>query len=168
MLKSDVDLDRLKTEILEYLGTGSVPIFYCFGVPGEEGHVYWDSQQRPDWRQFIDVARDAGAKLFLFTCHELEADELDGARDTLADVEMEDGDREDASEFLNKLRSHVGHVAWLRIAWQQDSRRYALEHVAPWYEKFLDLAEEMGEYLPEMSEDEDDDESGRGGFYSLN
>src|SRR5260221_10995335 len=115
MPKDVLDLDRLKEEVVEYLGGSGLPIFYCFGVPGEEGYVYWDTQHHPDWRQFADVARESGARLFLFVCRELDAAELSGARDTLSDVEMADGDREDASAFLDTLRPHVGHVAWLRI-----------------------------------------------------
>ena len=116
MLKSDVDLNRMKAEMLEYLGTGGVPIFYCFGVPGEEGYVYWDNRQHPDWRQFIDVAREAGAKLFLFASHELETEELSGARDTLSDV----GDLADVSQgscrcparrsFARAHHCHLGHL----------------------------------------------------------
>jgi hypothetical protein len=40
--------------------------------------------------------------------------------------------------------------------------------VAPWYDKFLDLVDEIGDALPELSEEEEDDAPGRGGFYSLN
>src|SRR5437870_4558739 len=111
MAKEVVDLDRLKQEVVEYLGGSGLPIFYCFGVPAEEGYVYWDTEHHSDWRQFADVARESGARLFLFVCRELDAGELAQARETLSEVEMVDGDREDATAFLDTLRPHIGHVA---------------------------------------------------------
>jgi hypothetical protein len=169
MAQKDQDLDRLKGEVLDYLRAAGLPIYYAFGVPGEEGFAYWDTEQYPDWRQFTDVAREAGSRMFLFSSRQLAAEELLGARETLGEVEMADNDREDASDFLDTLRPNVGRVAWLRIAWQQDGRRFAFERVTPWYEKFLDLLDEIGESLPELSEEEEDDgPGGRGGFYSLN
>ena len=169
MPAKDQDLDRLKGEVLDYLRAAGLPIYYSFGMPGEEGFAYWDTEQYPDWRQFTDVAREAGARMFLFSSRQLADEELIGARETLAEVEMADNDREDAGDFLDTLRPNVGRVAWLRIAWQQDGRRFAYERIAAWYEKFLDLVDEIGESLPELSEEEEDDApGGRGGFYSLN
>ncbi len=169
MPPKDQDLDRLKGEVLDYLRAAGLPIYYSFGGPGEEGFAYWDTEQYPDWRQFTDVAREAGARMFLFSSRQLAAEELTGAKETLAEVEMADNDREDAGDFLDTLRPNIGRVAWLRIAWQQDGRRFAFERVAPWYEKFLDLVDEIGESLPELSEGKEDDApGGRGGFYSLN
>jgi hypothetical protein len=165
----DQDLDRLKGEVLDYLRAAGLPIYYCFGMPGEEGFAYWDTEQHPDWRQFTDVAREAGARMFLFSSREFADEELMSARETLGEVEMADNDREDAGDFLNTLRPNVGKIAWLRISWQQDGRRFAFERVAPWYDKFLDLMDEIGGALPELSEEEEDDApGGRGGFYSLN
>ncbi len=168
MPTKDFDLDRLRGEILDYVRSVGLPIFHCQGIPGEEGFLYWDAAAYPDFRQFSDVAREAGARMFLFSSLEFSSDEMDGARETLADVEMADNDREDANDFLDSLRPNVGHVAWVRIAWQQDGRRFAYERVAPWYEKLLDLMDEIGDSLPELSDDEDEGPSGRGGFYSLN
>lgn len=170
MPKNDLELDSLKNEVLEYLRAAGLPIFYGFGIPGEESYTYWDAGQYPDWRQFVDVAKESGARLLLFSSRMFDADELRMARETLEEVEMADNDRDDANEFLDGIRSKVGHVAWIRVAWQQENRRYAYERVAPWYEKFIDLIEEINDYLPELTDMEDDDEGpqGRGGFYSLN
>ena len=172
MAKNVSEIDRLKDEVLDYLRTTGSPIFHAIGLPGEEGFIFWDAAQYPDWRQFIDVARESGARTFLFSSRALDAGELDGARETLDEVEMADAARREAVEFISTLRPQVGHIAWVRIAWQQDGRRFAYERVAPWYERFLDLLDEVSDYLPELSADhdeEDDDEpGGKGGYYSLN
>ena len=165
-------MDRLKTEILDSLNSSGLPLFYALGMPGEEGFVYWDNIQFPDWKQFIDVARQSGATMFLFSSHQLIAEELQAARDMIEEVEMKGLDREGAFEMLDAMRTHLGHEAWLRVAWHQDSRRFAFEVVATWYSQFLDLLDELNDYLPGLGDDDDDDDEpesgGRGGFYSLN
>ena len=86
MPAKDQDLDRLKGEVLDYLRAAGLPIYYCFGMPGEDGFAYWDTEQHPDWRQFTDVAREAGARMFLFSSRELADEELTGARETLGEA----------------------------------------------------------------------------------
>jgi hypothetical protein len=164
-------MDRLKTEILDALHASGLPLFYALGMPGEEGFVYWDNIQFPDWKQFIDVARQSGATMFLFSSHQLLAEELQAARDMIEDVEMKGLDRDGAFEMLDAMRVSLGHEAWIRLAWQQENRRFAFEVVAPWYSQFLDLLDELNDYLPDLDDEEDKDEpepGGRGGFYSLN
>ena len=164
-------MDRLKTEILESLTETGLPIYYALGMPGEEGFVYWDNIQFPDWKHFIDVAKKSGANMFLFSSHQLIAEEIQAARDMIEDVEMKGLDRDGAFEMLDSMRAHLGHEAWVRVAWQQDLRRFAFEVVAPWYSQFLDLLDELNDYLPDLGDEEDEDDNGpagRGGFYSLN
>lgn len=163
-------LDRLKNEILDHLREIGLPIFYAMGGPGDEGFVYWDNLHYPDWKQFIQVARDAGASMFLFSSHQLSAGELESAHETIEDVEMKGLDRDGAFEMIDGMRAHLGDEAWVRLAWQQDQRRFAYEVVAPWYGQFLSLVSDLNDYLPDMNDEDedDDDEPGRGGFYSLN
>ena len=173
MANSGAAMDRLKTEILDSLLATGLPIFYALGMPGEEGFIYWDNIRYPDWKHFIQVARESGAGMFLFSSHQLIAEELQAARDTIEDVEMKGLDRDGAFEMIESMRANLGHEAWLRVAWQQDNRRFAFEVVAPWYSQFLDLLDELNDYLPELGdeandEDDKDEPGGRGGFYSLN
>ncbi len=169
MPKGSLELQRLKTEILEYLRSVGLPVFYCLGIPGDEGFIFWDHAQYPDWRQFIDVAKESGARMFLFSSRDLTLEELQTAREALEEVAAESSEREDAVAFLDSLHQHVGHGAWVRVAWQQDGRRFAYERVAPWYENLLDLLDELSDHLPDLDDEEDNDEPGsRGGYYPLN
>src|ERR1017187_4475510 len=93
-------MDRLKTEILDSLHETGLPIFYALGMPGEEGFVYWDNIQFPDWKQFTQVARQSGATMFLFSSHQLIAEELQAARETVEDVEMKGLDRDGAFAMI--------------------------------------------------------------------
>ena len=170
-----VELDRLKSEALDYLRTNGAPIFFAAGIPGEDGFYFWDAEQYPDWRQFVDVGRESGARLFQFSSEALDRDEIDGANETLELTEMPAEERRDAQAFLVMIEPNIGHTAWLRIAWQHEGRRYAYERVAPWYERFLDLLDQLGDYMPDIDGIDEGEGGGdpgepndRGGFYSLN
>ena len=167
---NEPDLGKLKDELLDYLRTTGCAIFYSVGMPHDEGYIYWDVENYPDWRQFVDVGRESGARMFLLTSSTFAEEELLSALEMLEDSELEDAERDDPREFLESVRPNIGHGSWVRIAWQQDGRRFAFERVALWYERFLDLLTELSG-IPESGAglEDDDDESGDGrGFYSLN
>jgi hypothetical protein len=61
------NLDILKPEIELYLEETGLAVFYGYSRPLESAPaVYWDCDQYPDYRLFVQSARAAGAKLIVF------------------------------------------------------------------------------------------------------
>jgi hypothetical protein len=112
----------------------------------------------------VDVAKESGARLLIFSSSTLDEDDLDAARERLEDASMDREERDGFLERITVLRRHEGQAAWVRIAYEHEGRWFAYERIAPWYDEYRDMMEEMNSYLPDMEEGE---EHGPG-FYSPN
>jgi len=151
MPKNVSELDRMKGEVLDYLRIPARPSFMALDCPARMASSIGTPNSIPNgvnsstWLARRERACSNSVR------RALDEDELDGASETLEDVEMPDVARRDAAEFITSLRPQVGRIAWVRIAWQHEGRRYAYERVAPWYERFLDLLDELGG-LPSRTE----------------
>ena len=74
------NLDVLKPEIEIYLEEMGMVVFYGHSrqldaVPV----VYWDCDQYPDYRQFVQSAHSAGAKILVFHQREFFPEQVDDA-----------------------------------------------------------------------------------------
>jgi hypothetical protein len=62
MPKTDIDLSRLRSEMLDYIRQAGLPVFHTWSPLGDEGVILWDNDVFPDWRQFIDVTEVRGIR----------------------------------------------------------------------------------------------------------
>ncbi len=159
----DLNLETLKREILDYLERSEFAVFYS-NPGGLESMplVLWDVARFPDYRMYLDVARQAGVKLVLFAAAELESHDLDELK-----TQIEEGglSREDTREYLSRLRSfrsHEGSICSLELAFDYNSRLYVYDVQPDWYEEFLNLEDEIMAELPELGDDD------MGGYFSKN
>ena len=164
MPPTELDLDRMRNEMQGYLRLSGLPVFYGLGGPDEENYTYWDTRTYPDWRQFMDVAKESGARLLVFSSTVLQVEDVDMALEHLEEAAMEREERSQFLDRLNILRLHEGQAAWVRIAYEHEGRWFAYERIATWYDEYRDMMEEINSCLPDMEEDV---EPGPG-FYSPN
>jgi len=164
MPPTDLDLDRMRNEMLGYLRQAGLPVFYGLGGPDEENFTFWDTRGYPDWRQFVDVAKESGARLLVFSSSALDEADLDMALEHLEETTIDADERHQFQERISGLRRKEGQAAWVRIAYEHEGRWFAYERIAPWYDEFRDMMEEINSYLPDVEEDEDNSP----GFYSPN
>ncbi len=163
----DLNLDTLKSEILEYLEASEFAIFRSHpGGLETLPMVCWDCERYPDYRMFLDAARKTGARMIVFAAREFEIDEVDETLEQLGECEM---DREERREFERKLRSYRtydGITCALELAFDHQSRMYVYELRPDWYEEFVALCDEISMELP--VDDDDEADTNLGGFYSNN
>ena len=163
----DLNLDTLKREIVEYLESSGLAVFRS--TPGGlEGMpiVLWDSEGYPDYRMFLDVARNLGTKLILVASRKFEEAEIDEAVDQLQDCELTREERRDLESRLQKLRSFEGITCSLELAFDHHGRMYVYELRPDWYDEFLTIGDEIAVHLPNHGEEDDDDPLG--GYFSNN
>jgi len=157
--------------MMDYLRQSGLPIFYGLGLPEEDDYTYWDTRSFPDWRQFVDVARESGARLLIFSYDEFDEEELDQAIEKLDECELDPEERLPYLKRFEALRKQVGHTDWVRIAFEHGGRWLAYERTAPWYDDFQAAMEDLEVYLPLEPEEEEEkpeeDDSGRS-FFSRN
>ena len=165
----DLNLETLKSEIVDYLAVSDFAIFRSHpGGLEAQSVVAWDTERFPDYRMFLDTAQKAGQKLILFASREFEQDELDEASEALEDADLE---REEKREFENRIRrarKHIGAVCALELAFDYNSHFYVYEARPDWYEEFLDAYDELTAMLPEADSPDGSGHDGIGGFYSNN
>ncbi len=163
----DLNLDTLKSGILEYLEASEFAVFRSHpGGLETLPMVCWDCERYPDYRMFLDAASKTGARMIIFAAREFELDEVDETLEQLGECEM---DRDERREFERKLRSfrtYEGITCSLELAFDYQSRMYVYELRPDWYEEFEALCDEISMELP-VGDDDETDES-LGGFYSNN
>jgi hypothetical protein len=165
----DIDLDTLKTEILQYLEASGFAIFRSH--PGElEGLplVCWDCERFPDYRMFLETAQKVNARLILFAGREFEAVEIEEELEGLEDCDLTRADRREYERRLREFRKHEGVTCSLELGFDHNSRLYVYEVRPDWYDEFLELSDEIAASLPKHGEDGEEGGSGMGGFYSNN
>lgn len=163
----DLNLDTLKREILEYLDGSGFTVFHSSpGGLDNQPMVLWDAERFPDYRMFLDVARQLGCKLVCFASRELQPEEID---DLLLQIDESTIERDEARDFqsrLRGLRSYEGVTCTLELAFDFASRLYVYDVQPDWYEEFLNIEDEiMAQY--ETGDDVDDSDS-LGGYYNKN
>ncbi len=166
MPPTEIDLSRLRSEMLDYIGQKSLPVFHASGVPGGEEYTYWDSQAFPDWRQFIDVAKESGAKLIVFTVQQFEESDVDLAIERLEECDLTPDERREYGQQFESLRKYAGQTAFVRAAFAHADHWLACEFVAPWHDEFEEAMDDLATLLPfDLDEDEDDEDPD---FFSRN
>lgn len=165
----DVNLEKLKTEILDYLENSGFAVFRSHAGALEGMPVItWDTDQWPDYRTFLDVARKAGEKIILFATRELAEEEIEEAREELEETDFERDERRDLERRLKAAQRHLGATCSLELAFDHNSHLYVFEARPDWYEDFLDACDEIEAVLTVTDESEESGTDGFGGYYSNN
>jgi hypothetical protein len=162
----DLNLDTLKHEILDYLGSTGFAIFHG-AAGGLDGlpMVLWDSERYPDYRMFLEVAQKSEVKLILFASRELESEEIDDVVAQLDECELSREEYRDYESRLSSLRAYEGFTCTLELAFDYNSRLHVYEVQPDWFEEFLNIQDEL---MARMTGDEIEDDDSLGGYYSKN
>ena len=163
----DLNLNTLKREILEYLESSGLTVFYGHaGALEDPTMVLWDVEHQPDYRKFLETARTVGAQLIVFAFREFDASDLDDLAPHLDDMGLSRDERREYDSRLRDLRIYQGVTCSLELAFDHNSRLYVFELQPDWYEDFLNLEDEiMSRFAHE--EDAEPDEP-LGGYFSKN
>jgi hypothetical protein len=162
----NLDLDALKTEVLETLEADGFVVFHGYSrLADTDSFVAWDTDRQPDFRSFLNAARRAGVKMVVYNYREFTQAHVDEAAERLEEIEVPADEQRNLERRLRDLRKFEGFTCALELSFDYDGRVYLFSLRAAWYEEFLDLLEELDAAIPEEDEDEDDN---IGGYYSRN
>ena len=162
----DLNLEPLKREILAYLDASEFAVFHSSpGGLDSLPMVLWDSERYPDYQMFLEVARKAGVKLIMFASCQLEPSDLDELKDQIEESDLAREQQRECQSRLRELRIHEGVTCSIELAFDLNSRIYVYELQPDWYDDFVNLEEEIMAHVPD---DEEDDDTSLGGYYSKN
>jgi hypothetical protein len=161
-----LDLETLRTEIVAHLTSTGMPVFHTSHHALDPlNQVYWDVNANPDYRAFLLVAKQAGAKLIHFHHQTLSADQIDMALNELEDSDFSREEKRSYETRLRQLRDYEGFTCSVELSFCLDTKVYVFEVHTEWYESLTDIISELD--AAEQEEEEDEDGS-LGGYFSNN
>jgi hypothetical protein len=162
-----LNLDTIRTEIDEYLKSSGFVVFYGFARSDEAKVVDWDTEHHPDYKEFLDAARQLDVKLVVLHQRAFDASVIDRALQEMEDSEVELDDRRTLEARLKELAKYDGFTCSLELSFDYQDTMYVFDLDAEWYAEFSDLLVQLDIGFDADSE-EDDEEGPYGGYYSKN
>jgi len=157
------NLDALKTEIEQYLEETGLAVFYGYSRALESTPaVYWDCDQYPDYRRFVQAARTAGAKIVIFHQRTFLSEQVDDALEHLSASNLP---REEHREFelrLTEMRRYDGFVCAIELSFDHEGRVFLFDLRTEWYDELTEILDEIQALAP------DEDDGTMGGYFSKN
>lgn len=161
-----IDLETLTAEIESYIQEVGIPVFYghsrMLDLPVQ---VYWDIERRPDFRQFVDTGRMAGAKLIVFAHETFSLDEIDEALDELEDSRIGWEEKHTFEKRIRDLQAYEGFTCALELSFEIEGSVYVFQMRTEWYETLKDILTEL-EATSALEGDED--QGPMPGYFSKN
>ncbi|HME10203.1 MAG TPA: hypothetical protein VKG25_24330 [Bryobacteraceae bacterium] len=165
-----MNLDALKLEIETALAEEGLAIFYGHTRALEPSEVvYWDVEHYPDYKLFLKAAKAAGSQLLVLHHHSLTSDQVDDVLDELEACDMPREEYRSIERKLQDLRVYEGFTCSIELSFDHGGRMYMMGFRSEWYRELLEIQgdlEILGGAGPDL--DDEEDESGMGGYFSRN
>ena len=162
-----LDLEKMRADIQSHLQEGGFTVFYGFSRRIDSlTHVNWDTAQHPDFRDFLRVAREAGAKLIVFSHDSLGIDRIDEAIEDLEECDLSREEKRNYEKRLRDLQSYEGFTCSLELSFDLEGRVYLFEVQTEWFEELANIIAEIESSMP--MEEDDEDAGPISGYFSNN
>lgn len=160
-----VDLETLRTDILAYFEQSGIAVFYGYHrMPDSLIQVYWDTERHPDFREFLETGRKAGAKLIVFNHQAFSLDQIEEALEQLEESDFTREEKRNYEKRLRQLQGYDGFTCSLELSFAMEGRIYLYETHTDWYQGLNDILAE----LDAAADEESDEEGPIGGYFSKN
>jgi hypothetical protein len=142
------DLTSTKDDMTAFIEGLGMRRFFGYVECEEVPSVIWDSEQNPDgWKDFVELAKAAGAQFLTMHSWALEREELDRLSEQLSDSEYRS---EEDLEESRWLKSYVGKTGFLQLGWAYQGCMFVYEAGTEWYEHYQhlrELADDSGGFM---------------------
>ncbi len=155
------NLLSLKDDMVAFIeghGLRRVPGFVTEDIPS----IVWEGKDNPDaWKDFVEMAKHAGAPFVTFSEMFLEAEELDALIEQAREMNFPD---EEAGELVEAqwLRKYAGMLGYIQIGFVYQGLVFLHESTTDWYERYQDLLEDIDAFqdivIDDAHEQDDEDE----------
>jgi hypothetical protein len=150
------DLTTVKDDMVAFIEGHGMRRFHGYVDYDEVQCVTWEAGSNPDgWKDFVELAKSAGAHFLTMHAWTLERSELDEMVERLSNSEFTDGDDVDDARWL---RAHVGKVGFLQLGWAYQGSMFLCEVGTEWYERYQRLLEVSDEFGGITIDEPDQDE----------
>jgi hypothetical protein len=161
------NLEGLKADIEQHLEQAGIAMFYGRSrALDDTPAVYWDCHEHPDYAEFVQAAKAAGAKLMVFHQRTFVAEEIDDAMEQLAECNMSRDEYRDFEQRLKSASIYDGLVCEIELSFDHQGCMYLFDLRTDWYQELTNAMEEI--HLLISTEDHESDDSSLGGYFSKN
>jgi len=152
------DLSSLRDDMIAFIEGHGMRRFHGYVDYEEVQCIMWESGGNPEgWKDFVELAKAAGAPFLTMHPWTLERAELDELIERLSHSEFGEGeDLEDA----RWLRTYVGKVGFVQLGWAYQGSMFLYEASTEWYDRYqrlLELSEDFGGIPIDEPDQEDED-----------
>ena len=127
-------------------------------VPDDIPTILWDDHDNPDgWKDFVEMAKHAGAVFLTFSEMTLEREELDELADQANEMNFPDEESTELVE-VNWLRKFTGKIGYIQLGFVHQGLVFLHETTTEWYERFQTLFEDIDGFRDIVIGDEHDEE----------
>ena len=161
------NLDTLKAEIERYLEEQGFAIFRGFPrMLDSLPLVYWDCDNYPDYKAFLDTAKAANVRLVVYHQHEFSVEQVDSALERLEEIELPREDHRVMERRLKEMRVYDGFTCALELSFDHQGRIYVFDLRTEWYEELTDILDDI--HMLTSESDQEDDDTPMSGYFSKN
>ena len=161
-----LDLESLRVEIQAHLENSGLPVFYGYHrLLDTMAQVSWDTAGHPDYREFLETARAAGAKLIVFNHDAFSLSRIDEALEELEECDFPREEKRSYETRLRQLEAYEGFTSSLQLSFSLENRVYLFELHTEWFDALNNI---LGELDTALEEEEDEEEQGPLGRYFSN
>ena len=141
------NLDTLHHEIEQHLESRGLAVFRSYPRAESEssltGAVYWDSENHPDYREFVEAAWAAGVRMVTLYAREFTSDIVENALAHLSETDLERDERRALDTRLNEMRAYEGFTCQIELSFDHAQRTYVFEIRTDWFDELNDLVERI-------------------------
>ncbi len=160
-----LNLDTLRTEILEEIQSQGMVVFHSFPRSGEPlPAVYWDTEMHPDYRAFLNAASAAGVKMMTFFVREFSGEMIEDAWDRLNEVTLTREEHRMIEAQLRESATYTGFTCQIELSFDVGPRVYIFDLRTEWFEDLSDLLDR----LEDAHDSHADDPEPPGPYFSKN
>ena len=151
------NLTGLKDDMTAFIEGLGMRRFFGYVEADDIPSVLWDAGPNPDgWKDFVELAKAAGAAFLTMHAWVLERDELDRLSKRLSDGEYSNDEDQEEARWL---KAYVGKTGFLQLGWAHQGCMFVYEASTEWYEHYQrlrELSDDVGGFM--IDEPDQDDE----------
>ncbi len=122
------DLTQTLQQIDAYLRNEGLTVFYGYEElsPDHIAEIIWEKDDS-GWKDFLQAAKQAGAKVVVVKSSLIEKDDLEQMLETQHETKI--------TEDLEELKKHVGKVGHFSLFWYMDRVKYVFSQATEWWDR---------------------------------
>jgi len=149
------DLAALKDDMVAFIEGHGLSRFPGFIDYEEVQTIGWKSEDNPEgWKDFVELAKAAGAPFLIMDSWRLERDELDATIQRLRNTEFTSDEALDDARWL---KTYIGKTGFVQLGFAHQGVVMVYEAATPWYERYqgiLEMADDFAGFPMDESDDE--------------